>query len=501
MKNTKKFLCTFLSAVMSLSALASCGDNGGNSGGSSDSGVEITPIVAYDGSDVDITFYHTMGANTLQPILNEYIPEFNRLYPNIHITHTMIGDYDALRSQISKELAGKNSPSLAYCYSDHVALYNKSKMVLTLDSYIASDAVVEHADGTTETMGYTQAQLDDFVESYWEEGRVYGDGKMYTLPFQKSSEVLFYNKTYFDAKGYTVPTTWDEMETLCQTIRSEESNCIPLGYDSESNWFITMCEQSGIPYTSATGDHYLFNTPEARAFVERFTNWHQSGYVTTKALNGNSYTSSLFTNIDSTKTRMYMCIGSTGGASNQIPDKVKNSEGEDVYPFEVGVAPIPQADVNNPKVISQGPSLVLFNKVRQAELNKTDKAAAEQEQAAAWLFAKFLTTCVELQAEFSHNNGYAPVVKSVQKNEFYSNWLAEADNAKNLTATAVIQALAQENACYISPAFAGSSEARVQVGLLMQTCFSKTDLGNMTLADFIKKAFDDTIDELEFNDL
>ena len=57
---------------------------------------------------------------------------------------------------------------------------------------------VTKKDGTTEIMGFTETQLDDFVDAYYNEGMAFGDGKMYTLPYAKSTEVLFYNKTEFE---------------------------------------------------------------------------------------------------------------------------------------------------------------------------------------------------------------------------------------------------------------------------------------------------------------
>jgi multiple sugar transport system substrate-binding protein len=426
-----------------------------------------------------------MGEN-LRTVLDAYIEEFNKLYPNIIVVHKQVGGYDDVRKQISTEITVGNQPNIAYCYPDHVALYNKAKAVLTLDSYIESDLEVTLADGTKDIMGFTEEQRNDFVHGYYVEGRAYGDNKMYTLPFSKSTEVLYYNKTYFEAKGYEVPKTWDEMEALCAKIKAEEPNNIPLGYDSESNWFITMTEQLGTPYTSTEkGNHFLFDTEENRAFVERFSGWYDKGYVMTEELYG-GYTSDLFTNQDPAKARSYMCIGSSAGASYQCPDLVKNDQGQDVYPFEVGVALIPQANPNRPKVISQGPSLVLFKK-------------SAQEQAAAWLFTKFLTTTIALQAEFSMTSGYAPVINSVDTNTAYQNFLAKADGNAKLQASCVKQTLAQQEAFFVSPAFVGSSQARDAVGLLIQTCFVKNDIGNQSIDSFIANAFEDAIDELVFD--
>ena len=434
----------------------------------------VMPEGGYDGSAVTIKFYHSMGAQ-LQEILNDAIAEFNKIYPNITIEHESYGDYNGVRDQIKTEISVGNQPNLAYCYPDHVALYNVAGVVQTLDVLIEDP-----------TVGFTQAQLDDFIQGYYNEGKSFGDGKMYTLPLSKSTEVLYYNKTFFEQHNLTVPTTWDEMEEVCKKIKEIEPSCIPLGYDSESNWFITMCEQYGSPYTSATGENFLFNNQTNIDFVTKFRTWYQNKWVTTEELSG-GYTSALFTGESSSSTntessvpagtRCYMCIGSTGGATYQQPNQTNG-----VFEFEVGIASIPQVNPDAPKVISQGPSLCIFKK------------SNPQEVLATWLFAKFLTTDVEFQARVSMNNGYAPVIKSVQDNSEYAKFLAEA-STKNIQAYAVKVALEQENAYYASPAFNGSSVARDQVGLLLQKCFTLPDAG---LDAAIKKAFADAVAECKY---
>lgn len=317
---TKRILATMLAVLMVFSALmlAACTnstpantgdqqtaeptttDNAGTPAGNDQQTAEpvsegnfTVPEAGYDGSEVNLTFYHTMGTN-LSDVLNLYIEEFNKLYPNIHITAEKIGSYDDVRDQISTEITVGNQPNIAYCYPDHVALYNLAGAVATLDGLINSQIEVARADGTTEILGLTDEQKADFIPGYYAEGTQFGDGLMYTMPFSKSTEVLYYNKTFFDANGLTVPTTWEEMEATCAKIKEIDPNSIPLGYDSESNWFITMCEQYGSDYTSASGDHYLFNNETNRGFIKMFREWYQKGYLTTQKLYG-AYTSGLFT--------------------------------------------------------------------------------------------------------------------------------------------------------------------------------------------------------------
>ena len=440
--------------------------------GSSSANDFVIPEEGFDTeTPVTITFYHTMGAN-LREVLERHIAKFNELYPNITINHQQVGSYDDVRDQIKTEITVGNQPTIAYCYPDHVALYNLAKAVVPMDTLIESDLEVKRADGTTEILGLTDEQLDDFIKGYYEEGKQFGDDKMYTLPMSKSTEVLYYNKTFFEEHKLKVPTTWDEMEDVCKKIKEIDPDCIPLGYDSEANWFITMCEQYGSEYTSATGDKFLFNNETNREFVARFRDWFQNRYVTTEELSG-GYTSELFTMPVTDKGNSYMCIGSSAGASYQKPDKDSNGN----YVFDVGITTIPQVNPEEPKVISQGPSLCIFNK------------ANSQEVMASWLFVKYLTTTVEFQAEFSMTSGYVPVIKSAATNEKYkTKFLDLANGGDYIQALSVKVGLEQADAYYTSPAFNGSSVARDQVGLLMQKCMSDA---NVDIEAVFKKAIDE----------
>ena len=469
----KKTLLVALLLIGALFAVFANGDEETATPTAASSKAFQVPATGYDGSDVTITFYHTMGTN-LSTVLDDYIVEFNKLYPNIHVSWEAIGSYDDVRDQISTQIFVGSQPNIAYCYPDHVALYNMAGAVATLDNLIDSTIPVTRADGTTETLGLTAEQKADFIEGYYNEGKQFGDGLMYTMPLSKSTEVLYYNKTFFDQNGIKVPTTWAEMEAVCAQIKAIDPNSIPLGYDSEANWFITMCEQYNSPYTSANEPHYLFNNEQNIEFVKMFRDWYQKGYLTTQKLYG-AYTSGLFTS--TTGVTSYMSIGSSAGATYQRP--AKSADG--TYPFEVGIATIPQVSETNRKVISQGPSLCIFDK------------ANPQEVVASWLFVKYLTTTIEFQAEFGMASGYVPVIKSVAQNEVYADFLASADGGDYVTALSAKVCLEQEDAYYTSPAFNGSSTARDQVGALLPKCLTLTDDNQ------IRKAFQEALDECEYH--
>ena len=447
----KKILVSLLLIVVTLVnvfAFTACNPTGGYEA------IDLNGV--YDGSKVTITFWHTMGADN-KALLEDAIARFREKYPNITVEHLSYGDYDGVFDQVRTKLTAGNQPNIAYCYPDHVATYNRSESVITLDDLIKNTNVIE---STGEMMGFTQEQIDDFIEAYYNEGKEYGDGLMYSLPFMKSTEVLYYNKTIFEENGLGVPETWDDVANAIQVLKAKYPNSTPLGYDSEENFFITLAAQYGSDYTSATGDHYTFVNDTNKSFVAKFAEWYQKGWMTTSALIGGSYTSDAFKKANDEVGKTFMSIGSSAGARYQRPDKV-NGE----YPFEVGIVPVPQVNPDNAKVISQGPSICIFE----------DQNV--QEVYASWLFVKFLTTDAQFQAQYSMKSGYIPVIKSVGDTETYKNYLNKADGGDFITSLVAKVALEQNEYYFTSPAFAGSADARTQVGLLVQSVFSKFKLG------------------------
>ncbi|MCM1289933.1 MAG: extracellular solute-binding protein [Corallococcus sp.] len=495
-----------LALVVSLGAIfAGCGNNL--------SEFEV-PANGYDGSKVTIKFYHIMGQE-YRTTLDNHIKEFNKLYPNITVDQKAIGGYDDVRNQIKTELTGDDYPNMAYCYPDHVALYNQTKKVVALDSLIDSTIEITDALGNKSPLGFTQAQKDDFVETFWEEGKQFEDGKMYTLPFAKSTEVLYFNRDFFEAHasdGLQVPDHWfasdgkeglassdtTSVEYVCAKLKELDSSCTPFGYDSESNWFITLCQQAGISYTALKGNHYQFNTPDAQKLMKTLRRWYNSGYFTTGTLynsgSTSGYTSNLFKG-NNASTRSYMTIGSSAGAGNQCPDKDANTG---TYPFEVGITTIPQMDVDNATAISQGPNVCLFNR------------SNPQEVVASWLFLKYLLTSHAFQFEFTNIGGYVPPIKSLSDPtladeipavKLYIKNMEQANGTDRISylSQKVCLGLAEGNnykSFFTSPAFPGSSTARDQVGQLLVACISNkgTDADSI-----IRTAFVNAINECEYS--
>lgn len=457
------------------------------------------PEGGYDGSEVTIKFYSSMGQD-YNTILEETLVKFKELYPNITIDHTRGGDYDTTRDLVKNVLGTKKSPNVAFCYADHVAMYNSSRAVVTLDDLIASQIETERADGTTEILGLTDEQKADYIEAYYNEGKSFGDGKMYMLPFAKSTELMYYNKTSFEAWGLEAPDHWfasdgkEGLETADKTsmeyalalIKSKDPMCAPLGVDSGANWLITLFEQFETGYTKATGDHYLFDNEENHAILKTLHRWYQKGWFVTKKLIKDTYTSTYFTSTSSEQgKKSYISIGSSAGAAKQVPSKVNGK-----YPFEVGVKMIPQKEANtslaNSKVISQGPSVCIF------------KSANPQEVVASWLLVKYLTTSAEFEARYGSTAGYLPVIQSVHQLDGYADIIANANTGENMAGMAAKLCSEYKEAFFVSPAFYGSSEARDQMETLLNQCVLVENRDDAFITEGIKKAFKTALTECEY---
>ena len=197
----KKIIALLLLVVMAISMVACnntppvTSDNSGNNGDNGNGGTTAekvrweVPVEGFDtNAEITITFSHTMGKN-LSNVLDRYITKFNEIFPNITVEHTQIGGYDEVRDQTNKQLTANNQPNIAYCYPDHVALYNVTKKVIPLDNLIESTIEVTTADGTTMILGLTDEQKADFIQTYYNEGTAFdAAGTMYTMPLSKSTE-------------------------------------------------------------------------------------------------------------------------------------------------------------------------------------------------------------------------------------------------------------------------------------------------------------------------
>jgi multiple sugar transport system substrate-binding protein len=401
-----------------------------------------------------------MGAVN-QGLLEGYIAEFKKEYPNITVTQSQAGNnYDTLQTAVMTVLPVNGQPNLVEAYGDHVAGYNGSGSIVPLDKFISN-----------RNFGYSQAEIDDFIPGFWNEGKAFDNiGTMYTMPFSKSTEALYYNKTFFDTHGLEMPATptWDDLANLARAIKRipGHENSYPLGYDSEANMYITGSEQKKIPYTSfkENGSYSVdFNNQAAMDMVKYWRGLTQEGLLTTSQLNGDVYTSDLLKN-----ETLFMAVGSTGGARYNFSAT-----------FETAVAPAPQFDLNNKKIIQQGPNITMFKK------------GGKQEMIASWLFMKFLTEPKQT-TDWGTKSGYAPVRLSAYDTETYVNWknAIQPRTEQKVFLDSIEMARAQAENFFVSPAFPRSSKCRAEVGGLVVEILRAAEITDAKIKELFQAAYD-----------
>jgi ABC-type glycerol-3-phosphate transport system substrate-binding protein len=420
---------------------------------------------------ITITLWHAMGEAN-QALLQKYADSFNLLYPNVTVVIPAgAGNYDTLKSNMINAITAGEMPNMVQAYPDHVAEYLNGKAVLNLNPYI---------DSTTWGLNGDDA-LDDIIGSYLEENSQYdAEGTYYSLPFNKSTEVMIYNKTVFDLLELDEPETWQDViaaapalktygdnlaeqkvraanvgmseQDLAPLIAAAKALIVPASYDSTGNAFITFTRQFGGAYTGINFEtfqgQYLWvdnaNTISAMNFLK--TN---NDIITLPEFWDQQYASTPFVN-----QQTFVTIGSSAGIRYNVPPIDPTTE-EPV--FEIGVGPVPyNADQpDNKAVIQQGTNISLM------------KTGTDQEQLASWLFLKHIIS-IENTIDWAMNTGYLPVRISAYESTTYQNFLNNPSANQLYISMAANAAYRQSGYMFYDPAFIGSSRARVQVGLALE---------------------------------
>lgn len=322
--------------------------------------------------EITVTFWHVYGQSK-EALLLDYIAEFEALYPNITIDASSQGGYDDLRNKTILAISAGETPTMLVGYPDHVAGYLNGNAVIPLDDFIKHDS--------------WGIDITDFIDSYVDENQQYEGGYMYSLPYSKSTEMMVFNKTKFEAMGITVPTdralTFAELETYADTMLGTGANQCEylINYDSSANFFINNVRMWDGGYTNTAGE-ILVDDTNTISMLNTIKAYFQDKTIALPIAWNQQYGSTNFLAGDSCMT-----VGSTAGIGYNVPQ-----DGS----FEVGVAPIPQWDSENKSAVQQGPNVAIMS-------NTTDA-----ERLAAWLFIKYITGA-EQTADWSMLTGYLPV--------------------------------------------------------------------------------------------
>ena len=413
-----------------------------------------------DSREYNLVFWAKNENNSSQrEVYNQAIAGFEALYPNIKVTIKHYTSYDDIYNDVITNIQTGTTPNVCITYPDHIATYIEGENTVVPLTQLVSNP--EYGLGGSKVK-FDSPTLDEMVEEFMDECYI-GD-QLYAMPFMRSTEALYINKTYVEALGYDIPDvlTWDFVFEVSNAALKKgadgnylingQSVLIPFIYKSTDNMMIQMLRQYDAGYSTAKGEIKIFNDT-TRDILKTIAKQTKSGAFSTFGIA--SYPANYLN-----RGQCIFAVDSTAGSTWMGSDApLSDVHHGSIVDFETVVRPIPQVDVNNPQMISQGPSLCIFNKEDRGEVM------------ASWLFVQYLISN-ETQIAYSQTEGYLPVTHKAQQSAEYQDYLSRAgeDNDKYYDVKIATTKLLMDNIdnTFTTPVFNGSTSLRNAAGEMIE---------------------------------
>ncbi|MBR3967637.1 MAG: extracellular solute-binding protein [Clostridia bacterium] len=360
----------------------------------------------------EISFWAKNDTNLTQVnIYKKAIEDFEAIYPNIKVNLRLYTDYGRIYQDVLTNIATGTTPNVCITYPDHIATYmtGENNVVPLTDLFVDEKFGLAGSE-----VKFEAPTKEEIIPKFLEECKLGTD--YYAVPYMRSTEACYVNKTYVEKLGYTLPDvlTWDFVWEVSEAAMAKDADgnflvngqktMIPFIYKSTDNMMISMLRQLDEPYSTSRGEILLFNDTTKSLLLEIAEHTETKAFCTFKII---GYPAN-FLNAG----QCIFAIDSTGGATWMGSDApLVDIPEENMVDFETAVMTIPQFDAENPKMISQGPSMCIFNK------------EDPQEVLASWLFMQFMLTN-EVQISYSQTEGYIPVTSKAQESPEYKDYLS-----------------------------------------------------------------------------
>jgi sn-glycerol 3-phosphate transport system substrate-binding protein len=337
--------------------LAAVGSVWAGGGGESASGVQY------------IKMYYPVGvAGPLAQLMNDMVSEFNESQDQIVVEAIFAGGYTEALEKTSTAVLFGNPPALAVLDAPNLLSLRDIDAIIPLDPYIEKEG--------------GSAYTDEFVQGFLEIARA--DGKLWSIPWQRSTPLFYYNKDHFREAGLdpdNPPQTWDELRAAARALVQKDSNgnVTQWGLEIPINFWLLkpLVLQAGGQLDNEAGTALTIDTPEMREVL---------GFLNSMVQDGST-------------PRIKQWAESVSDFAAGATSMVYNSTGALTYirtsmTDEFGTAFLPAG--KNQVVIEGGGNFFI--------MKSDDKA----KQDAAWEFIKWMTR-PENTARWSLGSGYIPV--------------------------------------------------------------------------------------------
>ena len=414
----------------------------------------------------EITFWAKNDTNVTQTrIYEQAILDFQEIYPNITVNLRLYTDYGRIYNDVITNIATDTTPNVCITYPDHIATYlTGGNSVVALDGLFSDE---RYGLGGSE-IRFDAPKQEEIVAKYLEEC-AFG-GHYYAIPYMRSTEACYVNKDFVEKLGFTLPEklTWDFVWEVSEAAMAKDAEgnflvngqktLIPFIYKSTDNMMIQMLRQKGAGYSTEAGQVKIFHDTTKELLYEIASHVKTGAFSTFKI---SSYPAN-FLNAG----QCIFAVDSTAGATwmgSEAP--LLDIPEENIVRFETAVMEIPQFDPENPVMISQGPSMCVFNK------------EDPQEVLASWIFAQYMLTN-SVQIAYSQTEGYSPVTTKALETPEYRDYLSREgeDNELYYDVKLAATKLLQRNVdnTFVTPVFNGSASLRDAAGQMIESVAKST---------------------------
>lgn len=420
MKFYKK-LALVSAAALGLVGLSACSNNNNSSSSSS------AKIPTKISKKTTVNFWYSL-TGTSQSALKKLTKDFEKKNPNITIKlQSQGGNYSDLQAKLVSGLQSpKDLPTITQAYPGWLYNAAKNNMLVNLTPYVNNKSV-----------GWGSYKNSGIKKALWDGANI--GGTQYGVPFNKSVEVLFYNKTLLDKYGVKVPSNMSQLASASAEIyRKSHHKVRGMGFDALNNYYMMQMKET---YGKDFNKNLNFAAKDSVKAINYYANGVKAGYFMQAGTQ--KYMSTPFNN-----GQVAMFIGST---ANEAYLKQGLKKG-----YVYGVAARP-SQMN----VQQGTEIYMFKK------------ASAMQKAVAFKYLKFLTS-KSSQLYWAKQTGYMPVNTAALNDSAYQ-------QAKNSKIPAILSKTSKK--LYFLPVTKNSITAYDQVNVNMQNILAKASKGQNWTSD------------------
>lgn len=353
---------------------------------------ENTTAEMADASDVDgttISFWHSMGGVNGEA-LDTLVKQFNEENEyGITVDAQYQGEYDDSLNKLKSAQIGNMGADLVQVYEIGTRFMIDSGWIVPMQEMIDGD-------------GYDLSQIEQNLAAYYTI-----DNELYSMPFNSSTPILYYNKDMFEKAGITeVPDSLEGIGEIGQQLLDNGGAGEAMSMGIYGWFFEQLISKQGLEY--ANNGNGRKEAATAVAFDENgaakniLTVWkdlNDKGFAPIVGKGGDAGLA------DFSAGKSAITLGSTASLKQILQDV--NGK------FEVGTAYFPKVSSSDEGGVSiGGASLWALDNQDPKKLRAT------------WEFIKFLIS-PESQAYWNAQTGYFPVTVAAQEEETFKQNVAE----------------------------------------------------------------------------